>query len=350
MGNEARRSRVPARRIHLVVAIDRLLARLLVSAPKGSWVVKGGYANQLRRPDAARFTEDLDLKIEAGLGEAPILLAGGFATDLGDGFAYEASTAARALDGPPGGGLRFAVAGRLMGDEFVHFKVDLSISDVVVGPLEQHLSDPVLQLLGFERSRFPVYPIAQHFAEKLHAFTLPRDQENSRARDLVDLVWFVEHFTFRSDALSEACEATFRARADHSWPPLLPVPPASWDRPFGRWRAELGLQPTTPSAARHAIEAFLEPVFRGRRGMTWDPTTATVNQPKARLIAMGTSASVLAKQGDEAAIAQARQVATADPSPWAWDLLAAVGLALGRPEVGAEAEAGAAASVRRPTS
>ncbi|HEX7611922.1 MAG TPA: nucleotidyl transferase AbiEii/AbiGii toxin family protein [Candidatus Limnocylindrales bacterium] len=274
MGNEARRSGVPARRIHLVVAIDRLLARLLVSAPKGSWVVKGGYANQLRRPDAARFTEDLDLKIEAGIDEAPILLAGGFATDLGDGFAYEASTAARVLDGPPGGGLRFAVAARLMGDEFVHFKVDLSISDVVVGRLEQHLSDPVLQRLGFERSRFPVYPIAQHFAEKFHAFTLPRDQENSRARDLVDLVWFVEHFTFRSDALIEACEATFRARADQLWPPPLPIPPASWERPFGRWRAELGLQPTTTRAARDAVRAFLEPVFRGHRGMTWDPEGA----------------------------------------------------------------------------
>lgn len=265
---------MPARRIHLVVAIDRLLARLLASAPKGSWVVKGGYANQLRRPDAARFTEDLDLKIEAGIDEAPILLAGGFAADLGDGFAYEASTAARALDGPPGGGLRFAVAARLMGDEFVHFKVDLSISDVVVGRLEQHLSDPLLQRLGFERSRFPVYPIAQHFAEKLHALTLPRDQENSRARDLVDLVWFVEHFTFRSDALIEACEATFRVRADHTWPPRLPVPPASWARPFGRWRAELGLGPTTTRAARDAIEAFLAPLFRGYRGLTWDPERA----------------------------------------------------------------------------
>lgn len=274
MGNEARQSRVPARRIHLVVAIDRLLARLLVSTAKGSWVVKGGYANQLRRPDAARFTEDLDLKIEADIDEAPILMADGFATDLGDGFAYEASAAARALDGPPGGGLRFAVVARLMGDELVHFKVDLSISDVVIGRLEDHLSDPVLLRLGFKRSRFPVYPIAQHFAEKLHAFTLPRDKENTRARDLVDLVWFIEFFSFRSDALIDAGEATFRARADQPWPPRMPVPPNSWERPFGRWRAELGLDPTTTRTARDAVDAFLGPVFRGHRGLTWDPERA----------------------------------------------------------------------------
>jgi len=53
MANAARDAGVVARRIHLAVAIDRLLARLLMAAP-GQWVVKGGYANQLRRPDNAR--------------------------------------------------------------------------------------------------------------------------------------------------------------------------------------------------------------------------------------------------------------------------------------------------------
>ncbi len=36
MGNAARDGGVVARRIHLVVAIDRLLARLRVAAPPGS--------------------------------------------------------------------------------------------------------------------------------------------------------------------------------------------------------------------------------------------------------------------------------------------------------------------------
>ena len=88
MTAEARRAGVPVRRIHLVVAIDRLLARLLEAVPPGSWVVKGGYANQLRRPEEARFTEDLDLKIEADIEEATGLLAAGFAIDLGDDFGY----------------------------------------------------------------------------------------------------------------------------------------------------------------------------------------------------------------------------------------------------------------------
>ncbi len=62
-----------AGRIHLVVAIDRFLARLLAAVSPGSWVVKGGYANQLRRPDQARFTEDLDAYESVAAFGAPYL-------------------------------------------------------------------------------------------------------------------------------------------------------------------------------------------------------------------------------------------------------------------------------------
>jgi hypothetical protein len=253
-----------------VVAIDRLLVRLLQAAP-GQWVVKGGYANQLRRPVDARFTEDLDLKIDAAIETAPELFASGFAVDLGDDFSYEVASSPAPLDGPPGGGLRFVVVARLGGTELVRFKVDVSAADVVVGDVESYLSDPVLERLGFGRSRYPVYPVDQHFAEKLHALTLPRDVENTRARDLVDLVWFVRHFTFRSDALAIACIATFERRATHPWPPVIDVPPDSWTRPYGVWRADPDLAEPTPAAAASALRSFLQPVYYGVAGLTWDP-------------------------------------------------------------------------------
>lgn len=273
MNSEAKRAGVPVRRIHLVVAIDRFLARLLAAVPAGSWVVKGGYANQLRRPDHARFTEDLDLKIEAAIEEAPALLAAGFATDLGDDFSYETATAATLLQGPPGGGLRFVVVVRLAGAQLVQFKVDVSAADVVVGDLEEHLSDPVVERLGFDRCRYPVYPIAQHVAEKLHALTLPRDVDNTRARDLVDLAWFAQNFTFRSETLINACEATFDRRATHDWPPTIPAPPPEWRRPYERWRAELDLSDATPELAAAAVATFVQPVFGGSRGKRWEPDT-----------------------------------------------------------------------------
>jgi predicted nucleotidyltransferase component of viral defense system len=270
MLNAARDAGVIARRIHLVVAIDRLLARLLVATP-GQWVVKGGYANQLRRPDEARFTEDLDLKIDAAIETAPELLASGLAVDLGDDFSYDVASSPAPLEGPPGGGLRFVVVARLAGTELVRFKVDVSAADVVVGEFESCLSDPVVERLGFRRSRFPVYPVNQHFAEKLHALTLPRDVENTRARDLVDLVWFVRHFSFRSEMLAVACIATFDRRKTHLWPPVIDVPPDSWTRPYGVWRAELDLAEPTPAAAASALRSFLEPVYFGVAGRSWDP-------------------------------------------------------------------------------
>lgn len=273
MNNAAKRAGVPVRRIHLVVAIDRFLARLLEAEPQGSWVVKGGYANQLRRPDAARFTEDLDLKIDAAIDDAPLLLANGFAVDLGDDFSYETAAAATALQGPPGGGLRFVVVVRLAGAQLVQFKVDVSAADVVVGDLEDHLSDPVVERLGFDRHRYPVYPVAQHVAEKLYALTLPRGVENTRARDLVDLAWFAQNFTFGSDDLIDACEATFERRATHDWPPSIPAPPSDWRRPYGRWRAELGLSEATPELAVAAVAMYLEPIFAGSRGKRWDPNS-----------------------------------------------------------------------------
>ncbi len=273
MATEARAAGVVARRIHLVVAIDRLLARLLVAAPPGSWVVKGGYANQLRRPERARFTEDLDLRIDAAIEAAPELLAAGLAVDADDDFTYEVAAAAAPLQGPPRGGLRFVVVARLAGTQLVRFKVDISAADVVVGELEEYLSDPVVERLGFQASQFPVYPVAQHVAEKLHALTMPRNVENTRARDLVDLVWFIRHFTFRSDALTDACVATFERRATHPWPSALPEPPAAWARAYENWRKELDLADATPAAATSSVARFLEPVFGGVVGSSWDPAT-----------------------------------------------------------------------------
>ena len=269
MAGEARKAGVVPRRIHLVVAIDRLLVRLLAAAP-GAWVVKGGFANQLRRPDTARFTEDLDLRLDATIELAPVLLASALAVDAGDDLDYAVVTAPSPLDGPPGGGLRFLVVARLAGTELVRFKVDISAADVIIGEPETCGSDPVLVRLGFAPSRFPVYPVDQHVAEKLHALTLPREAENTRARDLVDLAWFIEHFTFRSDALAAACAATFGRRATHDWPPVIPEPPASWGRPYAAWRSALDLPGATPADAAAAVRHFFEPVGAGIADLAWD--------------------------------------------------------------------------------
>jgi len=270
MASAARGAGVVPRRIHLTLAIDRLLVRLLDAAP-GRWVVKGGYANQLRRPDDARFTEDLDLRIEAAIETAPELLALRVRRRSDRRLQLRGCRVPGTAGGPtrrrspvrggrtPCGHRARPVQGRCQCRRRRRRR------------LASYFSDPVVERLGFRRSRFPVYPVDQHFAEKLHALTLPRDVENTRARDLVDLVWFIRRFTFRSDALAIACIATFDRRATHPWPPVIDVPPDSWTRPYGVWRAELDLAEPTPAAAASALRSFLEPVYYGTAGWSWDP-------------------------------------------------------------------------------
>jgi len=264
----------PARRVHLTIAMDRLLARLLATSAWGLWVLKGGYANQLRAPSDARFTHDVDLRIDAPLGRAQAILAAAAGTDLADLLSYEIVGEPRPLDGPPGGGLRFLIQANLAGSSFVTFGADVNSGDAVVGELERHPSDPLVAKLRFPTSWFPVYPLAQQFAEKLHAFTRPRTQQNTRVKDLADMVWYLERYRFDSGTLLDACRATFERRSEHPWPPNLPTPPAEWVRPYASLRAEQHLAPLGPGAARDAVFAFLGPVLAEERGHQWDPERA----------------------------------------------------------------------------
>lgn len=257
----------PARRVQLTLAIDRYLARLLATTDWGSWVLKGGYANQLRAPDEARFTQDIDLRLEAPLEDAFDILSRAATTDLADDFSYEFASSPQPLTGPPGGGLRFPIRALVAGSDFVQFGADVSSKDAVIGKLERHPSDPIVRALGFTASWFPVYPIAQQFAEKLHAFTKPRDRQNTRVKDLADMIWFVERYSFASAALIDAGVATFDRRDEHRWPPEIPTVPDSWSRPYGALRKEMGLDPETPAAARDKLVLFLQPVLTGERGM-----------------------------------------------------------------------------------
>ena len=46
----------------------------------------------------------------------------------------------------------------------------------------------LLAFAGIASLRFPVYPVTQHLAEKLHAYSMARERENTRTKDLVDIV------------------------------------------------------------------------------------------------------------------------------------------------------------------
>jgi predicted nucleotidyltransferase component of viral defense system len=214
----------------------------------------------------------VDLRIDGDIDTATGMVAAAITHALDDPFTYELPAPPRRLPGPPGGGLRFVVVMRVAGVELVRFKVDVSSRDAIIGELERHPSDPVVERMGFTPAWFPVYPVAQQLAEKLHAYTLPRHVENTRAKDLADMVWLTRHHAFSSDALIEAAKATFTRRASHSWPPVPAEPPAAWARQYASLRKEMALEPATAREAHEVLIEFLQPVLMGTRGRRWDPT------------------------------------------------------------------------------
>ena len=240
----AREEGVDLQRLRRQVAFDRFLARLFPVAG-AEWILKGGYAMELRF-QTARATRDLDFTVRtarssSGDGLVKQLQDAG-AKDAGDFFHYRTGDAMMDLDGAPYGGARYPVESIMGGRTFVKFHLDVGIGDVVLDPPEQARMRDWLGFAGIAPPDVPMIQREQQFAEKLHAYTLPRTKPNSRVRDLVDMVLLIQSGTLDSGRLVQALHATFGRRATHSVPEALTPPPEEWSAPFARLAAECSLE------------------------------------------------------------------------------------------------------------
>ena len=240
----AREEGVDLQRLRRQVAFDRFLARLFPGAG-ADWILKGGYAMELRF-QTARATRDLDFTVRtarssSGDGLLKQLQDAG-AKDAGDFFHYRIGEAMMDLDGAPYGGARYPVESIMGGRTFVKFHLDVGVGDVVLDPPEQARMRDWLGFAGIPAPGVPMIQREQQFAEKLHAYTLPRTTPNSRVRDLVDMVLLIRSDTLESGRVVEALHATFGRRATHSVPAALTPPPEEWAAPFARLAAECSLQ------------------------------------------------------------------------------------------------------------
>src|SRR3989304_2503695 len=87
----------------------------------------------------------------------------------------------------------------LDGRTFENFHVDVGVGDPVIGAAEVLVMPPVLAFAVFEATAFPAYPLTQHIAEKVHAYTQAHPTaQRTRVRDLVDLLLIASHATFDS--------------------------------------------------------------------------------------------------------------------------------------------------------
>jgi len=256
-------------RLRRQVSFDRLLARLFreESAP---WVLKGGYALELRFK-AARSTVDIDLTVQRVAASASSdqnqivreMLQSATDISLGDWFEFAVGPASMDLTAAPHGGARYPVEARMDERIFARFHLDAGVGDVVMRPLETIVCRDWLGFAGIESSRILMIAREQQFAEKIHAYTLPRNAANSRVKDLVDLALLIGSGGLDKQRIMDALRLTFERRGTHDLPANLVPPPADWQVPFFALAEECGL-PTDVAGVFAGVQKFVEEVLAQR--------------------------------------------------------------------------------------
>jgi hypothetical protein len=246
--NLSRKQDIDIQRLRRQVAFDRLLCRLFKTHPKNLFL-KGGYSMELRM-HMARTTKDIDLilraktlkKIEAQDQEILDLLQQSAREDLGDFFVFLVGTPTLDLEAVPYGGSRFPIEAQMDGRLFVRFPMDVVVSSMVLDPVEMLVSQDWLGFAGIEVTAFPTISKEQQFAEKLHAYTLPRgEDENSRVKDVVDMLLLIRTGNLKTDFLQTAIKEIFKYRDTHPLPDGLEESPVNWEPKFNKLAQECSL-------------------------------------------------------------------------------------------------------------
>lgn len=265
----ARTERLDLMRLRRQVAFDRLIARLFAMSDV-PWLLKGGYTFELRLGGKARATKDLDLSVpdprplttgtnDTSDTNAVILdrLREAVAVNLGDGFEFRIGVPMADLDAAPYGGARYPIEVRLDNRTFVTFHLDVGVGDANVAGPEWITGPDLLGFAGIPPAHAAALSREQQFAEKIHAYTLPRGgRTNTRVKDLVDLVLLLRLGLPDTETLKRALHATFERRTTHPIPATLEPPPAAWRPAFDQLAAEVDLNVASLDAAFDVVAAF----------------------------------------------------------------------------------------------
>ncbi|MCP4602751.1 MAG: nucleotidyl transferase AbiEii/AbiGii toxin family protein [Proteobacteria bacterium] len=229
-----------SRRRQLLV-FDRFLARV-VHVMGDSAILKGGLVLELRL-ERARTTKDVDLRLLGSPESVLDQLQQAGRLDLGDFMTFEVRPDPKHPDIQNDGmlydGLRYRAEAKLAGKLFGQpFGVDVAFADTILGDPDVILANDVLSFAGIAPPTLRLYPLESHIAEKLHAYTMPRDRENSRVKDLPKLALLAKVRTIDAARLRQALEQTFAFRGTHEIPSSIPDPPTSWVEVYQRMAEE----------------------------------------------------------------------------------------------------------------
>jgi hypothetical protein len=230
---EAKRRALPINRVRQLLVTERLLVRILTHFGERV-VAKGGLVLELRL-NRARTTKDLDLRLTGDAKELLAQVRAACAIATGDLLEYTVEPDADhpTLEGVGivYEGFRFVARAMLAGRPYGGaFGVDIGVGDVLTEPPDLIEGSSLLSFVDMATPTLRLYPRGAHVAEKLHAYTLPRERPNSRVKDLPDLALLAGSGPFDGHGLRTAINATFGFRRTHDLPPSLPPPPAVWTR------------------------------------------------------------------------------------------------------------------------
>ena len=256
--------KAPLGAIQLRLVIERLLARLFRD-PEPPWLLKGGFAMDLRFRPRARTTKDVNLSVSQTSADLASDLSGALLDriqeaadgDLGDYLTYRIGAPRQELTNAPLGGARYPCEAVLVGKTYARFHIDVGCGDALVGEPERLAGDDLLAFAGIPPADVMAISKPQQFAEKLHAYTFPwAGRQNTRTKGLVNLVLLIERGVPDAARIRSALQATFATRGTHPLPTSLGPPPRAWAVDFPAMATEAGLSTTDYLEAFAILEAF----------------------------------------------------------------------------------------------
>jgi hypothetical protein len=274
---------LPFDRVAQVDLYFRFLERVLQDM-HGVVVVKGGVALEMRLR-RARTTGDIDLRALGNPADVLEKLRQAGRRDHGDYLMFEvnerAGAEAIAGEGVVYEGRRFRATARFAGKPYRQsFGLDVAFDDPMVGEPDHITAPDALSFAGIAPPIIPIYPLGTHLAEKLHAYTLPRESVNGRMKDLIDIALVAAEpalrpvsMTIRASIVRTALEKTFAFRNSHPLPSACPPWPTPWAARYPREK-ELNALPWASIDDVHAEAArFLDPVLAETAFGVWDPAS-----------------------------------------------------------------------------
>ncbi|BCZ24741.1 nucleotidyl transferase AbiEii/AbiGii toxin family protein [Mycobacterium senriense] len=253
-------------RLRRRVLFERIVTRLHRAEP-GLWVLKGGMALEVRLGGSARATKDIDVGFREGVSDAADLrdrLIADLSVDIvGDRFVLEVGEPAQLRE--DGGGhltWRVPVTALLADRHFGAIKLDVSPRAHELNNTDRLPLPNSLAFAGIPTTEVEIIDVERHAAEKFHAMTRDYgDRDNSRVRDLLDLVILIEYGLIAPGGVAVAARAVWAERDAADPPSQLPPFPSSWPHRYEELAADYDVDARTFPRGAGLVQALWIQMF-----------------------------------------------------------------------------------------